>query len=104
MSSSVMRISTAELCEREGVSRALLVELVEYEVAHPLAGESSDDWIFDTGAAGWLTRAIRLRRDLDLDCAAVAMLIDLLRQRERLQRENRCLRQQLERFVSPEHD
>lgn len=102
MSTSVTRISVTELCEREGVSRALLVELVEYEIARPLAGKSSEDWIFDVGAAGWLTRAARLRRDLELDCAAVAMVIDLLRERETLQRQNQQLRQQLDRFRSTE--
>ena len=100
MSDSMTRISATELCEREGVSRASLVELVEYEIARPLAGESSEEWIFDVSSAGWLTRAIRLRHDLELDWAAVAVLIDLLRQRERLERENECLRQQLDRFLS----
>lgn len=102
MNDSMTRISVTELCEREGVSRALLVEMVEYEIARPLAGSSSEDWIFDVSSAGWLTRALRLRRDLELDSAAVAVLVDLLRQRERLQRDNECLRQQLERFLSPE--
>jgi chaperone modulatory protein CbpM len=102
MSTSVTSISVSELCEREELSPTLLVQLVEYEIARPLAGESSEDWIFDVSGAHWINRALRLRRDLELDWAAVAMLVDLLRERERLQAENACLRQRLARFLVQE--
>lgn len=100
MISAVMRISVSELCEREGLSRALVLELVQYEIAQPLAGSSVDDWIFDLNSAHWMQRAIRLQRDLDIDWVAVAMLVDLLREREKLSQENRCLRQRLQRFLA----
>ena len=61
-----------------------------------------DDWSFDAGSAHWMQRAIRLHRDLEIDWVAVAMLIDLLREREKLHRENRALRQRLGRFLSEE--
>ena len=47
-----------------------------------------------------MQRAIRLHRELDIDWVAVAMLIDLLRERDRLQNENQVLRQRLGRFLS----
>jgi|SRR5210317_1100322 len=100
MISTVMRITVSELCECEGLSQSLLLDLVEYEIAQPVAGSTIEDWIFDATSAQWMQRAIRLQRDLDIDWVAVAMLIDLLREREQLSYENRILRQRLERFLA----
>lgn len=97
--SSVLRITVSEFCEREGITEQQVVTIVEYGIARPLEGRSTRDWEFDTASARWMHKALRLRRDLELDWVATAMLIDLLRQRERLYRENRQLRQRLERFL-----
>jgi chaperone modulatory protein CbpM len=102
MSARVMSITVGELCEQTGVTRSMVVQLVEHAIAQPLTGASVDDWVFDVNSAQWLTRAIRLQRDLDLEWMAVAMLIDLLRERDALTRENQCLRQRLQRFVLDE--
>ena len=99
MTSTVIQITVSELCEREELSRPVVVQLVQYDIAQPLAGASIEDWVFDVTSAHWMKRAIRLQRDLDIDWIAVAMLIDLLRERERLSEENRCLRQRLGRFL-----
>ena len=102
MISTVVKISVSELCEREELSRSLLVQLVQYEIARPVAGSTVDDWIFDVTSAHWMTRAVRLRRDLDIDWVAVAMLIDLQRERDRLSQENEYLQQRLGRFMNDE--
>ena len=99
MIQSVMRISLQELCDGENVSRTVVVSLVEHDIAQPVSGATAEDWVFDTSSAHWLRKAIRLRRDLELDWVAVAMLVDLLRQREQLSQENQQLRQRLERFL-----
>ena len=104
MSSTLMSITGIELCEQEHVPRTILVELVVHEIAQPLEGSSTRDWVFDVTSAQWLRRAIRLQRDLDIDWVAVAMLIDLLRERERLHIENSSLRQRLERFLIGDGD
>lgn len=100
MSTTVTRMSMSELCEHEGVTRALLVQLVEYDIARPIEGGADADWSFDVGSVSWIKRALRLQRDLELDLAAVAVLVDLLREREQLQWENRCLRRRLGRFLA----
>jgi chaperone modulatory protein CbpM len=102
MMATFVRVTVSEICEKEGLSRTTLSELVEYEIARPLAGSSAEDWQFDATGAHWMKRAARLRRDLDIDWITVAAIIDLLRQREELAQENQCLRQQLERFLAPE--
>lgn len=100
MISSTMRVTVQELCEREDLSRTLLLELIEYDIARPVAGSSAEDWVFDISGTHWLKRALRLQRDLDIDWIAVAMLVDLLREREQLSEENHLLRQRLGRFLS----
>ena len=102
MSSSVTRITVRELCEQEGVAPSVLVQLVHYEIAHPLSGATTEDWVFDTVSAQWMQRAIHLQRELEIDWIAVANIIDVLRERDRLQRENDALRQRLGRFVAEE--
>jgi chaperone modulatory protein CbpM len=99
MTSTIIQITVSELCEREELSRSAVVQLVQYDIVQPLAGSSIEDWIFDVTSAHWMQRAIRLQRDLDIDWIAVAVMIDLLRERERLSEENQQLRQRLGRFL-----
>ncbi|MFV0275658.1 MAG: chaperone modulator CbpM [Parahaliea sp.] len=99
MSTSLMRITVSEFCEREGVTEQQVVTIVEHGIARPLAGRQGAEWEFDNATAVWMHKALRLHRDLDLDWVATSMLIDLLRQREHLHLENTRLRQQLRRFL-----
>jgi len=100
MSGSMLRVSIAEICERQEVSHTLVLHLVELEIARPVAGERIEEWVFDATGAHWLEKALRLRRELDIEWDAVGMLVELMRQREELWRENAALRRQLSRFVS----
>jgi chaperone modulatory protein CbpM len=93
-------MTVSELCECEGVPSNLLLTLVEYDIAQPVQGNNPEDWVFDATGIIWVKKAIRLHRDLDLDWLAVATLVDLLRDRERLARENSVLKQRLERFLA----
>lgn len=104
MSANLIKITVREICEREGISPQQLVTIVEYGIAVPLRGAGQDDWIFDTASAHWMHKALRLRRDLELDWVATSVLIDLLRQREELHRENAALRRQLRRFLLDEQE
>jgi len=79
MADSVLQISVTEFCEREDVSEQVVVTIVEYGIASPISGPDRDAWVFDTASARWMKKALRLRRDLELDWVAVAMVVDLLR-------------------------
>lgn len=100
MRGSVVRVSVAELCEREGVTATLVVELVELEIARPVAGDRAENWVFDATGARWLEKALRLHRELELDWVAIGVLVDLMRQRDQLLRENAGLRRRLARFLA----
>ena len=99
MSETILRISLSELCEAEQINEELIIEVVEYGIAKPVAGQTVDEWIFDPNSVHWLKKAISLNRELEIDWVAVAMVIKLLKQKERLQLENQNLQRQLARFL-----
>ncbi|MFT4769055.1 MAG: chaperone modulatory protein CbpM [Glaciecola sp.] len=99
MTITTLQITVHELCECEDISESLLVAAVEHEIVAPAEGEGASDWVFDATHVVWLRKAIHLHRDLDLDWVAIAMVIDLLREREQLDQENQLLKQRLQRFL-----
>jgi chaperone modulatory protein CbpM len=101
MTDIILSISVQELCQYEGCNEQLIVEVVDHGIAHPVKGRSVADWVFDTTSVRWLQKAIRLHYDLEIDWIAVAMVIDLLRENESLQKQNQCIEQQLKRFIDP---
>ncbi|MFT4941297.1 MAG: chaperone modulatory protein CbpM [Paraglaciecola sp.] len=99
MGDTILKISLTELCEAEQINEELIIEVVEYGIAQPVAGKSVEEWIFDPTSVHWLKKAIRLNRELEIDWVAVAMVIELLKQKEHLQQENQNLQHQLARFL-----
>lgn len=100
MSMSSFQVTIHELCECEDITESMLVAAVEHDIVAPMAGQRAAEWVFDTTHVVWIRKAIHLRQDLELDWVAIAMLIDLLREKERLELMNQGLRQRLTRFVS----
>jgi len=104
MSEKLFSISFDELCQLEDIESKLIVEIVEYEIVIPLnkntAETNEDQWLFDTGSLHWIQKALRLHHDLEIDWVAVAMVIDLMQQKESLQKENEIYQQQLKRFIT----
>lgn len=88
-----------ELCQLESIEPDIVIEIVEYGIAHPVKGEKTDDWVFDTTTVHWIKKAVRLHQDLEIDWVAVAMVIDLMQQKESLLRENEHFQCQLKRFL-----
>lgn len=99
MTDTVMSISVLELCQNHGLTEQVIVEVVDHGIARPLTGSRTSEWAFDITSVHWLRKAVRLHADLEIDWIAVAMVIDLLRENEALQRRNQCFEQQLKRFL-----
>ena len=99
MNETILKISVSELCEAEDINQEIIIEVVEYGIAKPFSGKAAEDWIFDPTSVHWLKKAIRLNRELEIDWVAIAMVIDLLKQKEQLQQENQLLQHQLSRFL-----
>ena len=90
-----------EICDELHLSEEVCVELVSCGIVSP-PGSRPDEWTFDLTMVSLLRRAIRLHQELDLDWSAVAMVVNLLEEREQLRLENEKLRQRLSRFLLDE--
>lgn len=88
-----------EACSALGIESRQVVKIVELGIIAP-GGASPEDWRFDPDMISTARRALRLRRDLHIDWSAVALVLDLLEERDRLQQENAALAQRLGRFLS----
>lgn len=88
-----------ELCQLECIDPDIVIEIVEYGIAEPIQGTATSEWVFDTTTVHWIKKAVRLHQDLEIDWVAVALVIDLMQQKESLLREKECFQTQLQRFV-----
>lgn len=76
-----------EICERCVVDSETIIQLVNHGVVEPGKGSTSD-WRFSALSYLRIRKALRLKNDLALNDAGIALVLDLL---ERLQEANREL-------------
>lgn len=86
--------SVVELCELTGVETRIIRECVEHGLLEPL-GEEPSRWFFHGDAVRRIQIVTRLRRDLDINVAGAALVIDLLDELDDLRRQLSILEQQL---------
>ena len=99
MTTTILHISFTELCELERIESDVIVSIVEHGIVKPIKGNQQDDWVFEATTVHWIKKAVRLANDFEIDWVAVALVIDLMQQKENLERENQSYRLQLERFI-----
>lgn len=99
MAGVIVTFTVTEFCLRTGVSTDELREIVGLGMIEPRPSQS-EEWLFDDSAAVVVHRAVRLRKELELDWAGIAVALTLLDENTRLARENALLQQQLARFLS----
>ncbi|MGQ9426267.1 chaperone modulator CbpM [Gilvimarinus sp. F26214L] len=93
----IIHITTHELCQQADVSLESLQEMVAHGIAEP-EGQEPSAWSFTFEYVYTVRRAARLHRDLGINWNGVALVLQLLEERDLLQAENRSLRKRLERF------
>lgn len=98
MNEHYIALSLTEVCLAVELPEHAVVELVEHDIVNPVGNDPSE-WRFDATMVTIAKRAVRLYRDLELDWAAVAIIEELIEQREQLQSENAELRRRLQRFL-----
>jgi len=98
MTDTLLKISFEELCQVEQLNQEMIVEVIDYGIAEPISGDTTNNWLFDTSSVRWVKKAINLYEKLELDWIAVAMIIELLKQKEKLTLENENLQRRLARF------
>jgi chaperone modulatory protein CbpM len=91
-------IDLQEVCLATGLNPEQLGEIVAHDIIAP-AGDAPTDWLFDLQMLSTAKQALRLQRDLHLDWASVALILNLLDERDRLRSENEILQQRLQRFL-----
>jgi len=115
-------LSLREICEQGGFHAEYVIEMVEYGVLHPRRGRGAGpgagpdgapgagavasgagaggprDWRFGEADLARLRRAERLRRDLHLDLAGLALALELLEENEALRLRVRALERQLDQL------
>lgn len=88
-----------DTCHAVGLPAAQIIEIVSVGILAP-SGDTPETWVFDLHMISTARRALRLQRDLHLDWEAVALVLDLLDERDRLREENAQLQRQLQRLTS----
>ena len=99
MSETELRLHFSELCEQLQLPRDACEILVEHGLIQP-SGQRPEDWVFDITSVSVVRRAVRLRREMDLEWSAVAVVVSLLEERDQLRTELEALQQRLNRFLS----
>lgn len=83
-------LTSVELCRFCDADETWVTELVEYGVLEP-EGPSFHEWHFHGVNIVRAKKARRLQRDFDINIAGLAMVLDLLHEREQLMRSLKSL-------------
>lgn len=75
--------SLEELCEIAGIEPLMARDLIAYDILLP-AGSEPDEWVFNMSQLKRLQTALRLQRDLEVNLAGIALVLDLLDEVEEL--------------------
>jgi chaperone modulatory protein CbpM len=89
------RVSINELAQCSGLTAELIRELVEFGALEPI--DPSGQWQFSAGCVARVRAVARLRSDLELDAAAIALALAYLARIESLEARVRELDAQLAR-------
>ena len=79
-------LSLNELCESCQISIEFIQELAEYQIIHRRA--RNEEWRFDLNEVKRVRTALRLQRDLEVNLAGAAVVLDLLDELEGLRAEH----------------
>ncbi|ALO47346.1 chaperone modulator CbpM [Pseudohongiella spirulinae] len=92
-----LHITIQEVCDSTGLSHETLIEIVEHGIVEP-QGQQPEQWLFSGHCLSTLQRARRLQQDLHLNWQGIALILELIEQRDQLKAENSALRNRLQRF------
>ena len=66
-----------EFCEACSISNDFIQALIEHDIVHPI-GEQPNQWQFELEEVQRVKTAQRLQRDLEVNMAGIALVLDLL--------------------------
>jgi chaperone modulatory protein CbpM len=79
-------LTLSELCRFCDADDAWIADLVDHGVLEP-RGRSTEEWTFRAVHIARAKKARRLNRDLGVNTAGVALILDLLEERDALRRQ-----------------
>lgn len=79
-------LTLAELCEICDIPSDFIYHLIEYEIIHP-RGSAPNEWVFELAELKRIKTVLRLQRDLEINLAGAAVVLDLLDQLKALDEE-----------------
>jgi len=71
-------LSLSELCKRCQISAESMIELVEHGIISPCHGQAISQWRFHSSSLVRADKALRLNRDLEVNLAGTALVLELL--------------------------
>jgi len=83
------------MCELSACDQETLLLCMQYELIKPIARSENGDWLFDTQALTRLQSVLRLQRDFDLTLPGLALVLDLIAERDALLERNALLERHL---------
>lgn len=72
------QLTLAELCDRCHIPAERMIKLVEHGVISPCEGQSVRQWRFHGNSLVRVDKALRLRRDLNVNLAGAALILELM--------------------------
>jgi chaperone modulatory protein CbpM len=90
-------VCSSDIYQLVQISEQDLIDIVSLGIIEPHDRQASE-WQFDDVVVADIARATRLRRDLEINWAGVALAMELLDEVEALRRENHELLRRLKRF------
>ena len=98
-------LTAIELSRVSGLTASELDELIGYGALAPLDRTTTATLVFSAACVTPLRKAVRLRRDFDLDLFMVGMLLDYLQHIEKLERQLHSLKAQWPKHAhAPQHE
>jgi len=83
-------LTLTEICHICNISGDFIRDLIEFEIIHP-KGELPAEWLFELRELQRIKTALRLQRDLEVNLAGVAVVLNLLEELEDLRAQVQLL-------------
>jgi chaperone modulatory protein CbpM len=83
------------MCKLSHCSLESLALFMQYDIIRPVSHSDHHHWLFDTQGLAKLKMALRLQHDFDLNVSGLALVMDLITEREGLLERNAMLERHL---------
>lgn len=87
-------LTLQEICDIFDLAPGMIDELIQYDVITP-KGQSSELWLFDLNHLLRIKTALRLQRDLEVNLAGAAVILNLLEELKELRAHSDMLERHL---------